>query len=662
MPTLIPNAKTYFADQNGRPLAGGKVYFYLPGTETKKDTFQDRAQTIPNTNPVVLDSFGEAVIWGTGTYRQVLTDANDNQLWDQITEDTSGGLIGNMTDNIFRAADGDFVPGTTTQLTLSAGPGSIENTWIYFGPLYQTDDGITLDGTVLTFPSAIPVGVDEVTVKIGSTIAIGTPGAATVTDSSVAPNAGINSSKLSFLQRGGGAVARTVQNKLYEIFSVTDFGAKGDGTTDDTTAIQNAENAVAAIGGGFLMFPEGTYLISNTGISKASKVDWIGSANGASVLKAAASVFSTAGMVNGSNLSGFEIDGIVFDFSAASGDLGLINLSMTNDYTVQRCQFVGNFKFGVSHNGGDRFIYRNNKFLRTAGATSQNQGLLVSTSAGPCRNGLIESNYHLNTGMDLSCQYTTIRDNQTYNWQFGAGITIEQNDLCSDLKIIGNTNIGGAGTDVNNTVCLGIENWAPRSQIIGNTCSANAGDGISNGGQDCQIIGNACVNNGQVSGNGITSRYTSASINGNYSTIAGNCCIDTQGSHTQSYGYADFNNSVFGVFLSGNVFTGNKLGGENILGTTAVATPMLHGSVSVTPGTLANGASAGGGFALSGSAVGDMCVVGYGADLQGVKLSAWVNSANNVNFRFENNTGASVSLGTQNIYIGVFKRFNAAQL
>jgi hypothetical protein len=366
-------------------------------------------------------------------------------------------------------------------------------------------------------------------------------------------------------------------------------------------------------------------------------------------------------MVNGSSLNGFTISEIAFDFSAATGGIGLLNLSLTNDYSIERCQFLGNFKFAISHNGGNRFVFRNNKFLRTAASSSQNQGILVSTSAGQCLNGIIEGNYHSNTAMDISCQYTTIRDNQTFNWQFGAGITTEQSNDCSDLKIINNTCIGGAGTDVNNTICLGIENWAPRSQIIGNTCSANAGDGISNGGQNCQIVGNMCSNNGQISGNGITSRYTSGSINGNYSTICSNNCIDTQSAPTQAYGYADYNSSVSGVFLSGNTFSGNKNGSESIVGMTAIATPMFHGTAVFSPGTLANGTSAGGGFTLPGAALGDMCVVGYGANLQGVKLFAWVNAANSVTARFENNTGTSINLSSANVWVAVVKRFSYAQ-
>src|SRR5438552_3587176 len=48
-----------------------------------------------------------------------------------------------------------------------------------------------------------------------------------------------------------------------EVINVKEFGAKGDGVTDDTTPIQNALNAVPSTGG-TVLFPVGTYKISST--------------------------------------------------------------------------------------------------------------------------------------------------------------------------------------------------------------------------------------------------------------------------------------------------------------------------------------------------------------------------------------------------------------
>lgn len=66
---------------------------------------------------------------------------------------------------------------------------------------------------------------------------------------------------IGFIQDGNGAGQRTVQDELRERVSVTQFGAKGDGTTDDTEALADAIMHVNGTDQ-CLFFPMGTYKIS----------------------------------------------------------------------------------------------------------------------------------------------------------------------------------------------------------------------------------------------------------------------------------------------------------------------------------------------------------------------------------------------------------------
>ena len=94
MATQLGPGKIQFTDGNGKPYAGGSVYFYIPATTTLKNTWQDAAQTVLNTNPVILDGDGRAIIFGSGAYRQQLYDANSNLVWDQLTYSPATDAVG----------------------------------------------------------------------------------------------------------------------------------------------------------------------------------------------------------------------------------------------------------------------------------------------------------------------------------------------------------------------------------------------------------------------------------------------------------------------------------------------------------------------------------------------------------------------------------------
>lgn len=105
-------------------------------------------------------------------------------------------------------------------------------------------------------------------------------------DASGAPNTliSVEATPDIFVQSGTGAVPRSVNTKLRETFSVKDFGAVGDGVTDDTINITKALEALVRAGGGTLYFPPGTYIIS-AGIPLVGKVHYKGAGKNNTTIK-----------------------------------------------------------------------------------------------------------------------------------------------------------------------------------------------------------------------------------------------------------------------------------------------------------------------------------------------------------------------------------------
>lgn len=86
-----------YLDNAGQPLSGGFLAFYDTGTTTPKNTWSDKGLTVLNANPVQLDSAGRAntEIWGSGSYRVRLYDADMNQVYQRDNVDellTGSGL------------------------------------------------------------------------------------------------------------------------------------------------------------------------------------------------------------------------------------------------------------------------------------------------------------------------------------------------------------------------------------------------------------------------------------------------------------------------------------------------------------------------------------------------------------------------------------------
>lgn len=80
--SLSPTPKFQFFDASGNPLSGGKLYTYAAGTTTPLATYSSNSLSTPNTNPIILDSRGEASVWlSDANYKFVLQTSADVTIW-----------------------------------------------------------------------------------------------------------------------------------------------------------------------------------------------------------------------------------------------------------------------------------------------------------------------------------------------------------------------------------------------------------------------------------------------------------------------------------------------------------------------------------------------------------------------------------------------------
>jgi hypothetical protein len=163
----LPNCKFMAFDANGDPLSGGKVHTYEAGTTTNKATYSDSGLTSANANPVVLNSRGEADIYGSGLYKIVLKDSDDVTVWTVDNfRGTSLSSIGDTDDDtkiqMEESSDEDimrFDINGTEQITLQ--DGKLEPT---------TDNDIDLGASGKGFKNLYVSGEGDIETLSGSDI------------------------------------------------------------------------------------------------------------------------------------------------------------------------------------------------------------------------------------------------------------------------------------------------------------------------------------------------------------------------------------------------------------------------------------------------------------------------------------------------------------
>jgi hypothetical protein len=280
-----------FFDNNGNPLSGGKIFTYVAGTTTNQVTYTSAAGVIAHSNPIILDSGGRVPsgeIWLTdGLQYKFVIQSSTNQLigtFDNISGINSNFVNYTIQEEIQTATAGQTVF-TLTTMSYSPATNSLS---VFVDGVNQYEGGaysyIETSSTTVTFTAGLHVGAE-----VKFTTAVFTAGSVG------------NAANVVYDPAGVGAVPTNVQDKLRETVSVKDFGAVGDGVTDDATAFQNAVSALPAQGGQ-LYIPAGTYLLNSTLNITNKTVTIIGSGQKVTELQFGSSV----------------VNGIVFDGGAQS--------------------------------------------------------------------------------------------------------------------------------------------------------------------------------------------------------------------------------------------------------------------------------------------------------------------------------------------------------
>lgn len=141
-------------NDNGDPLAGGKINTYLAGTTTNTPTYTTSAGNVAHTNPIILDGAGRVPsgeIWLTLgiSYKFVVFDSADNLIG-------SFDNIKGINQGIFTSIANYTGDGTTVNFTLPISP--ISENWInvFINGVYQFKNTFSVSASTLSFSEAPP--------------------------------------------------------------------------------------------------------------------------------------------------------------------------------------------------------------------------------------------------------------------------------------------------------------------------------------------------------------------------------------------------------------------------------------------------------------------------------------------------------------------------
>jgi Endopolygalacturonase len=224
-----------------------------------------------------------------------------------------------------------------------------------------------------------------------------------------------------FTQAGIGAVTRTSQNKMRDIVSVKDFGAVGDGVTDDAASIQAAITyCLTTSGGSKLVFPKGTYALGSQ-VNFPKTVDTTMTVVGdRAVIKRFGSytgtLFYFGEVSNTTSTAPTHMEGFIFSGPYLTPDVSpLVKLQHSNGTIIEKCVFQsGTIGLSLEESYAVRVI-------RCQFAYQKSYGVATNT---PCMNLLVDS-----------CQFSDIAAGQSFGSDINfAAITHNINIVNSDFE------------------------------------------------------------------------------------------------------------------------------------------------------------------------------------------------------------------------------------
>ena len=371
--TQVTGPYPIFTDLDGSPLDDGYLYIGEVNQDPETNPIQvywDSNLTIPATQPIrtsngyAYRNGTPALLYTAGEFS--ITIRNKRQEFVLYSPVGYGFDPGAVSASVVK---NDFTgDGVEVDFTLSASPSTKLATNVFINGVYQEKDSYSLSGNVITFSVAPP---------LGSSIEI-------LTNETGVINAG-NANDISYTLTAPGATLQSVQTKLEQYVSVKDFGAVGDGVTDDTAAIQAAVDAVGAMGGGTVDFVNGeTYLVSDI-ILLQTNVSLIGNGCTISVnplnytggITRFYGVFSTVNITArplpilwriGTGVISFEniiIDGFTFEINRdgnvlTSGQMDVADINVVRFEDARNCK-VTNCRFidgeTIANNNGNQVVY-----------------------------------------------------------------------------------------------------------------------------------------------------------------------------------------------------------------------------------------------------------------------------------------------------------------